>query len=71
MITITVYRILHDGTRVGVLPPTTFTPRDPERLAPPLSFPPCRCLRCRTAPGTSAPSGAAGPPGPAVIDADG
>lgn len=69
MITITVYRILEDGTHVRVRSRTTFERRDPERLAPPLSFPPCRCHRCRTgrAPGARP----AGAPDQAVIDADG
>ncbi|MDJ1138030.1 hypothetical protein [Streptomyces iconiensis] len=66
MITITVYRILPDGTRVRVLPRTTFAPRDPERPPQPLSFPPCRCRRCLAEPVASTPA-----PSPAVIDADG
>jgi hypothetical protein len=46
MMTIAVYRVRPDGTRVHVLPRTTVAPRDPERPPPPLSFPPCRCARC-------------------------
>ncbi len=59
MMTISVYRVRPDGTRVRVLPRTTVAPRDPERPPPPLSFPPCRCARCLPLPhdgGSPAPS---------------
>jgi hypothetical protein len=47
--TIETYRIRADGTRVGpTLRRTVRAVPDPERVIDSLSWPPCRCLRCRT-----------------------
>lgn len=48
-LTLSTYRLGPDGKRVERSPRRKVTGAPaPERLAAPLSWPPCRCPRCRT-----------------------
>jgi hypothetical protein len=47
--TIGTYRVGPDGERLGRTRRQTYRPvPDPERLVDSLSWPPCRCFRCRS-----------------------